>query len=85
VNVTDDDILSRVVSTASIVFQISTNDVPLTSPIEQMPLWDSLSHLNFILALEQEFQCRFTEEEIEALSSISSVVKIVSAKQRKAS
>jgi acyl carrier protein len=85
VNAIDDNILSRVVSTASIVFQISPDAVPLTSPIEQMPLWDSLSHLNFILALEQEFCCHFTEEEIETLTSISSVVKVLNAKQGKAS
>lgn len=83
--VIDDDILSRVASIASIVFQISTHAVPLTLPIEQMPTWDSLSHLNFILALEQGFRCQFNEEEIEALASASSVVEIISAKQRKAS
>lgn len=78
------DILDRVVSTAASVFQVPIAAVPLNSSMEQIDSWDSVSHLNFLLALEQEFQCSFSEEEFERFTSVSAVVDVISAKQPKA-
>jgi len=75
-----DEIRSRVVSTASVVFQTDSETVLAESSIEQIPTWDSVGHLNFIIALEQEFGCGFTDAELEAFTSIPAIVQVISAK-----
>ena len=37
--------------------------------VENTPKWDSLTHLNLVLALEEEFGMEITPEEIEQLYS----------------
>lgn len=39
--------------------------------------WDSLFHLNLIVAIEQEFQVRLTDDDIMDLTSFEAAVKIV--------
>jgi acyl carrier protein len=78
--VTAEEIQDKVVSTASVVFQTDSQIILVESSIEQIPTWDSVAHLNFILALEQEFHCSFTDAEIEQLISISSIVKVLGSK-----
>ncbi len=79
-SVTAEEIRDRVVSTASAVFQTDSQTILTESSIEQIPTWDSVAHLNFILALEQEFQCGFTDDEIEKLTSIPSIVQVIGSR-----
>jgi len=39
--------------------------------------WDSLFHLNLIVAIEQEFQVRLTDDDIVDLTSFEAAAKIV--------
>lgn len=55
--------------------QIAASDSPDT--IEG---WDSLQHLNLVLALEQEFGLQFTPEEIEQLASVELIVDLLEEK-----
>jgi acyl carrier protein len=43
-------------------------------------VWDSLAHLSVVFMLEEEYDTRFTAEEIAALNSVSEIVAIVQAK-----
>lgn len=52
----------------SITPQLSSDDVEN---------WDSLGHLNLILALEQEFKVRFAPEQIQQMMSLESIIKIL--------
>ena len=51
-----------------------------TSSPENTASWDSVRHLNFILALEQRFGVQFDPEDIENTDSIGAVVSLVSRK-----
>ncbi len=42
--------------------------------------WDSLQHINLVLALEQEFQVSFDVTEIESMFSFDDIVQILGAK-----
>ena len=53
--------------------------VPESSP-DTIETWDSLQHLNFVLAIEQEFAVQFRPEEIEKLTSAKVMVEILQAK-----
>ena len=43
-------------------------------------VWDSVNHLNLVLALEAEFGVTFEPEEIAAMQSLAAVEKILAAK-----
>ena len=73
-------LLDKVQTLIADVFQMPVDDIgPTTSP-DNVEAWDSIQHLNIVLALEQEFQVQFTPEEIEQLLSVELIAALVSEK-----
>jgi acyl carrier protein len=66
-------ILSDVLGTAAA--QITAESSP-----ESIESWDSLNHLNLMLALEQEFKINFAPEEIEQLTSAGNITALLERK-----
>jgi acyl carrier protein len=55
------------------LFTIPAEDViPSTSP-ETLALWDSLQHLNLMLAIEQEFGVQIAPQDMEQLLSVERI------------
>jgi acyl carrier protein len=50
-----------------------------TSP-DTVPTWDSMQHLQLVLALEDEFGVHFEVEEIEAMQRVGVIVSILDAR-----
>ena len=73
--------LDRVRGIFSDIFQVPLADVTAQSSPDTIPNWDSLQHLNLVLALEQEFQIQFTPEEIEQLLSVELVAALLDEKR----
>ena len=44
---------------------------------EQVESWDSINHLNLILALEDEFNCRIGVDEIPRLIDYNTIIEVV--------
>ena len=44
--------------------------------------WDSVQHLNLVLALEQVLSIQFTPEEMERMQSVGEIVAVVKAKSQ---
>ena len=42
--------------------------------------WDSLSHVNLIVAVEKEFNIRMTTAEVRGLKNVSDFIALISAK-----
>jgi acyl carrier protein len=63
------------------VFQIPLDQIHAESSPDTIPNWDSLQHLNLVLALEQEFNVQFTPEEIEQLLSVELVAALLEEKR----
>jgi acyl carrier protein len=64
------------------VFSVPLESVQPDSSPETIETWDSLQHLNMVLALEQEFGVQFEPEEIEKLLSPALVTALVADKVR---
>ncbi len=45
--------------------------------------WDSLSHLNFLMSLEESFKIRFSTMEMTNIKSISDIEKVLKKKLNK--
>jgi acyl carrier protein len=73
-------VLSRVQHILADIFQVSVAQItPMSSP-DTVENWDSLNHLNVVLALEQEFGIRFMPEEIEELLSVEYITALLDKK-----
>jgi acyl carrier protein len=64
------------------VFEIPEEQVKAESSPDNVETWDSIHHLNMVLALEQEFGVQFTPEEIEQLLSVELIVALVEEKRQ---
>lgn len=66
---------------AADIFQVAARRITLQSSPDTIESWDSLQHLNLILALEQSFGLEFEPEEIERMTSIGAILAILEEKQ----
>jgi acyl carrier protein len=73
-------LLERVRTIAADVLQIPANQITPHSSTENSEAWDSVNHLNLILAYEQEFGIQFEPEEIDKMVSIEQIVNMLENK-----
>ena len=66
--------LDRVRQIAADVFSVPFESVSATSSPDTIGSWESMQHLNFVLALEQEFEVQFEAKHIEEMRSIEIAV-----------
>ena len=59
-------------------------DITADTRASDVPGWDSLSHVNVILAVEKHFQVRFKSAEILRLKSVGDLQRLVDTKLREA-
>jgi acyl carrier protein len=57
---TNQDKLKQILAS---VFNITLEEITNDSSPDTIENWDSLNHLNLVLALEEEFEINFTEEQ----------------------
>jgi acyl carrier protein len=74
------DINQRVLNAMAVVFEMDAADIPLNAAPGVLEKWDSLKHMNLVLALEEEFEVRFTDDELVDLLNLKLIVDIVSEK-----
>ncbi|MCZ8243205.1 MAG: acyl carrier protein [Microcystis sp. LE19-131.1A] len=79
------DVVERVRGIVSDIFQIPLEQVSLDSSPETIEAWESIQHLNLVLALEQEFGVSFSPEEMATMLSVEAISQLVSEKTIKIS
>ncbi len=57
----------------SLVFEIPSESIEDNATIDVIENWDSLNHMNLIVALEEDFNVRFTDEDILHLLSLPKI------------
>jgi acyl carrier protein len=62
------------------ILNLDSDSVDGSTTRDNTETWDSLSHINLITALEQEFGVSFDVGEIEAMSSFEDVLQVLGAK-----
>jgi acyl carrier protein len=66
------------------VFQNVFNHEPLrlsrTTTANDVDGWDSLMHINLIVAIEREFKIRFTTREITGLQNVGELMDLIASK-----
>jgi len=65
---------------ASDLFAIPAERITSDSSPDSIEAWDSIQHLNLVLAIEEKFNLQLTPEEIEQMKNIGQIAKIVEGK-----
>jgi len=73
----DKGLLDQVRQIAADVFGIPLAIVSPDSSPDTIDTWDSIAHLNFVLALEQRFGLQLEPEEIEEMLSVGKAAMLV--------
>jgi acyl carrier protein len=75
------NILDEIRVLAGDVFGLPPERITEASSPEGIEAWDSVQHLNLILALEQHFGIQFEPDELAGTSSIGAIASLVRTKQ----
>ena len=74
------DILQRVRSIASDVLQVDPASLSAESSPETVESWDSVQHLNLVLAIEEQFGTEFAPDEMDGMKSIGAIAALVAGR-----
>jgi acyl carrier protein len=77
----DDEVRKRVVQALVDVMGVDASQLGDDTSPDTLETWDSLSHVNLVLALEEEFGVRFSDEETLRMLSIPKILTALGAKQ----
>ena len=67
----------RIIKVMSSVFEIEHEAISESSSSDNIESWDSLRHLNLILALEEEFEITIPDEEVGNLVNLRLIEMVV--------
>ena len=62
------------------VFDDATLAVDRTTTAQDVDGWDSLTHINLIVAVEREFKIRFTTSEVQGLKNVGDLIDLIARK-----
>lgn len=71
------DLLSRILPVVAETMGVPAASLGPESSPDTVPSWDSLKHMNLVLALEGHLGVRFTAEDIVDMMSVELIVEIV--------
>jgi acyl carrier protein len=65
------------------VFEDESVVINRETTADDIDAWDSLSHINLVIAVEMEFKIRFALGELQALKNVGEMVDLIEKKLRK--
>ena len=71
------NIRDRVIDVMSAVLEIPNEEINDKSSPDTIESWDSLKHMNLVVALEEEFNVLFTDDNIIELISMELIMAVL--------
>ncbi len=71
------DIDRRILNVMTSVFDTSLDKKQDNISTETVESWDSLKHMNLIIALEEEFEIQFTDNQIFEMVSYTKIKSVI--------
>lgn len=78
----DATLLQRVVEVLADILGVDASELHPESSPDTVDGWDSIRHLDMMIALEQEFGVVFAAPEIEAADSVEAICRLIASKLR---
>jgi len=67
----------RVYKIISQVFNVPIENINDESSSDDIETWDSLKHMNMVLALEEEFNVQFGEKQVLEMLNVGLIIEIL--------
>jgi acyl carrier protein len=74
------EILNEVRGIAANIFKVDAKLLHAASSPDHVDTWDSLQHLNLVLALEGKYGIAFEPEEMERMKNLGEIASLVGTK-----
>ena len=71
---------NKLIEVMSIVFDVSLDTINENTSPDNLEKWDSLSQLQLIIAIEDTFNIKLEDEDIEKFSDFKSIKQIINKK-----
>ncbi len=75
------EVMSRLTNVFQRVFGDETLSLARGTTAQDVHGWDSLMHINLIVAIEREFKIRFTTREIATLQNVGELIDLIARKE----
>jgi acyl carrier protein len=76
----DAELRSRLTDVFREVFDDDTIEIHDQMTAEEVEEWDSLNHINLVIAVEAEFDVRFTTQEVGNLANVGEFIALLKSK-----
>ena len=73
-------IFEQVQQIASDLFAVPTDRITAETSPDNLESWDSIQHLNLVLALEEKFNLQLSPEEMEQMRSIGQITTLLATR-----
>ncbi|MGA7080194.1 MAG: acyl carrier protein [Terriglobales bacterium] len=73
-------VFDQIRTMASDLFGVPAERITADSSPQTLEAWDSIQHLNLVLAVEERFGLQLSPEEIEQMKNIGETAKLVESK-----
>ena len=74
---------NKIKNVISSVFDVNINEISDDTNPDSLDNWDSMGHMNLIVALEEEFNILFDEDEITEMLNFKLICLIISEKTQR--
>ena len=71
------ELKQKIISIMADIFELDASDIPDNASPGVVENWDSIRHMNLIVALEEEFDVRFNDTDIVDLITIPLIESII--------
>lgn len=73
-------VFDQIRAMASDIFGVPPERITVASSPQTLENWDSIQHLNLVLAIEEKFGLQLSPEEIEQMKTVGETAKLVESK-----
>jgi acyl carrier protein len=73
----ENKIKERIKNVMSAVFELPVEQIKDDSSPDTIESWDSLKHMNLVVALEEEFETEFNDDEIMEMMNYKLIVEVI--------
>ena len=77
---TPEEILEKILPLFVDILEDENVHIDLTTTAQDVDNWDSLTHLQMMVAIEKQFKIRFTASEIEGFANVGEICKTVATR-----
>ncbi len=76
----DPKVFQKLVETIRVMLDNYETPLTLDTHAAEVPQWDSINHINIVVAVESTFEIKFRTAEIETLRNIGDFVELIEQK-----